>query len=157
MPKDLLCKKRVSDICEFITREPATISVDSSPHELLQKMVSDPKTRHVYIIDYDKRIIGSVRLNSIIEYLFPYESFKRDKYLYGGFNIFYKESIRDIMNENFRYVYYSTPLSDMAELMIGERVNELPVVDTELHIIGEINMLEVISYYLHLKEAPDGK
>ena len=43
-------------------------------------------------------------------------------------------------------------LSEMISIMLQETVNELPVVDDEMHVVGEVNMLEAIKQYLELRK-----
>jgi len=50
------------------------------------------------------------------------------------------------MNFNPNFVYPETKLSKMIEIMIKENVDELPVLDKEMKVIGEVNSLEIISY-----------
>jgi predicted transcriptional regulator len=69
---------------------------------------------------------------------------------------FTKEKIRDIMNEDFRYVTDDTSVSDMVQVMIGEEINELPVVDENRKVIGEVNMLEAVAYYVRLLRKGQG-
>jgi predicted transcriptional regulator len=36
----------------------------------------------------------------------------------------------------------------MAGILMQEKINELPVVDDDMHIVGQINIYEVIMVYL---------
>jgi len=56
--------------------------------------------------------------------------------------------VKDIMKTNPNYVYEDSLLSEMIAIMVREKVNELPVIDKDRKIIGEVNFLKVIAYYL---------
>ena len=58
------------------------------------------------------------------------------------------ENARDIMNSTPSFVYEETPVTEAVELMVAEQVNELPVVNSQRQVMGEINFLEIISAYL---------
>ncbi len=116
-------------------------------------MIEDPKTRHVYVVDKNKHIIGSIKLSDIREDMFPFSVFdtKVDITKQGLIN--YKKSLLacDIMSYNFEYVYEESKLPDVFRIMHEEGINELPVVNSQLEIIGEINFFEIILYYLKNK------
>lgn len=52
------------------------------------------------------------------------------------------------MDESPRFVRKSTSLRDMAGILMQEKINELPVVDDDMHIVGQINIYEVFMVYL---------
>ena len=155
MPENLLKNLHVKDIMNLRVSEPATAGPDDSIDFLLARIVEDPKTRHVYVVDDDERLIGSVRLNNIIEYLFPYTTLEEQDgrsaihflYIRGA------NRVKEIMNLYPVCVEKETPLIDMIRIMTKEKVNELPVVDHDKRIIGEVNVLEVIIGYLKTKKS----
>ena len=159
MPRKVLLKKYVRDIRNLIISTPSTISPDDTVDTLLAKIIDDPRSRHVFVVDENNVLVGSVRLNSIIGFLFP-DSFLKGKSskLFGGYSSFSEyflivnaEKVSDIMNKEPCFVYEDTTLGEMAKIMRNEQINELPVVDSEKHVIGKANMLEIISHYLKIK------
>lgn len=46
---------------------PGTISPDAVIADLLERMVADYRTRHVYLVDKDNLVIGQVNLYEIIK------------------------------------------------------------------------------------------
>lgn len=155
MPERKLSKVYVKDISDLIVKDPSTISPEASLDDLLAKVIENPVTRHVYVIDDNKVLIGSVRLNNIIEYLFPFTTIAAQKYRtlvsLDPFVRIEPKVIRDIMNGAPAFVFENTPLSEMVSIMMREKINELPVVNRKRQIIGEVNTLEIIDYYLKNK------
>ena len=54
----------------------------------------------------------------------------------------------DIMNANPSYVFEDSALGDLVRLMIDEAINEIPVLNRDKKVVGEANILEIITHYL---------
>ena len=63
------------------------------------------------------------------------------------------KKVRDIMNPDPCYVREDTPLPGTSRLPIRERTNELPVVDGEMRVIGQVNVHAPIRRHLELRAA----
>jgi CBS domain-containing protein len=135
---------RVGDIRHLLVEKPSVITPDQPISRLLNCILKDPRTRHVYVVDEAGRMVGSVRLNALVRYLFPYESLDTTESAGEVFRILSANCVGDIMSEDFHWVRDSTTLEDLVRIMSEDQVNELPVVDDRMRPIGEINMLEVI-------------
>ncbi|MCG8569514.1 MAG: CBS domain-containing protein [Spirochaetes bacterium] len=152
MSEEILRLKKVGDIKDFIVKSVSMITADKSIDQLLTKMTEDLRTRHVYVIDEKKRLIGSVRLNDVLEFLFPYTAIQpTESPLYKAKQAYEVSIVKDIMNPTPYYVYEDTYISDMVKIMEREKINELPVVNKNREVVGEIILLEVIEYYLKEK------
>ena len=64
----------VADISHLVVEDPSRIGPDANLHELLETMVADLRTRNVYVVDADQRLIGCVRMERIVEQLFPLQA-----------------------------------------------------------------------------------
>ncbi len=142
-----LGRLKIKDVMYLVVENPTIIKKENNMSELFKAMNSDLKTRHVYVIDNDNKLIGSVRMNSIVKYLFPMSAV-----LSAGMNTSsnvntFSTTVEDIMNKNPFSVKENDKLSSIATTMIKEQVNELPVVDDNMKIIGEINVYEIIEAY----------
>ena len=155
MPEEKLSKIKVKDIMHLIVKKSATISKDSSLDQLLSKILEDTTSRHVYVVNEGNKLIGSVRLNNILKFLFPAISLQEntDVFEIGSYMEYSNaQKVEDVMNTVCSYTFDDTMISDVIRIMIREKTNELPVVDKEFRVIGEINVLEIIMYYLKQKK-----
>ncbi|HHE37056.1 MAG TPA: CBS domain-containing protein [Candidatus Cloacimonetes bacterium] len=151
MPEDRLAKVKVRDIDQLIIENPSVIDENSSLIDLLREIIKDTRSRHVYVVNKKNKLIGSVRLNNTIQYMFPATSLlqERENLQISSFMLYSSaKTVKDIMTTNPSYVFEDTLLLEMIRIMIREKVNELPVVDKQHQVIGEVNFLEVIDYYL---------
>ena len=139
-------QKKVTDIWELIVKEPTIINADATVSDLFSKMVEDHKTRHVYVVDKNQQIVGSVRLNDLIEFMLCYLSGLSDE----SFNTFIakysQKKVSEIMLKQFVCLQKETGIQDMISTMLVNRVGELPVVDENRKIVGEANLLEFIKF-----------
>ena len=89
-------------------------------------------------------------MNDVVTYLFPFTSMlgNSDEFPLGGSLLFGGTKIEDIMNREPKFVYETSPLCEVAEKLLQERINELPVVDENKHIIGQVNVHEIVKGYL---------
>jgi len=136
----------VADIRElWVERPPAVFP--SCPVELvLAKIHEGPRTRHVYVVDADNLLLGSIRMSAVLGYFFPQTALGEGLRQGGGSDG--APAAADMMDDNPFYVEPHTQVSFMAKIMINERINELPVVDGDKRLIGQVNMYEVIAAYL---------
>ena len=70
----LLNAMTVDDVWELVVDNPSTIRPDALLAELLEKMVEDTRTRHVYVVDKQQRLLGVVRMTTVTGLLFPLQA-----------------------------------------------------------------------------------
>ena len=141
---------QVGDARNLLVENATVIAPDVSIEQFLAKTIEDPQTRHVDVLDEEGVLVGAVRMNTVVEYLFPFSALVAS----GGPAIaripsLGARTVRDIMNTKPHYIEESTPLSDMAKILMQEKINELPVVDEDRRVIGQGNVYEVIAAYLN--------
>ena len=153
MPEILLSDVLVKDVCRLIVKDASTVKPNSSIDEVLKKIIEDHKTRHVYVVDDSNKLLGSIKFSGVIEYMFPFSSYgqKIDLNKEGLLN--YKKSLiaNDIMNNNPTFAKEDDKMPYIVELMNDKNISELPVVDSENRVVGEINFLEIVTYYLSIE------
>jgi CBS-domain-containing membrane protein len=139
---------RVADLRHLLSVKPSVVTPDQPIRKLLQCFVKNRQTRHVYVVDSTGKMTGSVRLNDMVSYLFPDESADTAANIGEMLRILSADSVGDIVRKDFRWVCDSTPLDELVQIMSDEQLNELPVVDEKMQLLGEINMLEVIMAWI---------
>ncbi len=145
----------IRDVHRLIIENAATIGAERPLSELLEKIIADPRSRHVYVVDEKGILTGSVRLHAVVKQLFPLTTATSS----GEFRTleilatYDAKTVGDIMDESPVFVQEETTVNEAVQLMVAEGVNELPVVDTRGRVIGEVNFLEVIAAYLEAKRS----
>jgi CBS-domain-containing membrane protein len=139
---------RVADVRHPPVARPAVITPDQSIRRLLQLILEDPRTHHAYVVDRDGRMIGTIRLDALVRFLFPHESVDTSEGTGEMLRVLSADCAGDIMQEDFRWVKDSTTLEELVKIMIEDRVDELPVVDEQMRPVGEIGMIDVITAWI---------
>lgn len=152
MAEKILENVKVRDIRRLIIENPTTITPEKNMTELLEKIIQTPSTRHIYVIDNNNKLIGSIRLNEIVAYLFPYKVLAINNFHIQSISkSLYANTVEDIMNMKPDFVNDGTSITRLVDIMLRKKINELPVVDAKQCIIGEVNILEVVYAYLEKK------
>lgn len=158
MDKELLLgKKKVKDVQELLVKHPTVVRADDDLDSVCASVVSDPKTRHVYVVDDGNKLLGTIRMNKMVEYLFPYTALveQATKILKGKATGADDTHASDVMDDSLLFVKESTSLSEVAKIFMRQKINELPVVDDNMVITGQINFYEIILGYLNDKKGDD--
>lgn len=151
--RNLLDALRVGDVWELVVENPTTIGADATLARLLETMVEDVRTRHVYVVDGERRLLGVVRMTAVTKLLFPLQALgvrMSEPQLFHLVN-FGGRTVGDVMNKNPRTVRRDTKLQEMARILMEENITELPVIDAEKRLVGQVNMYEIIKAYLSVR------
>lgn len=153
--KEKLATTKVKDARNLLVKEPTTVKASASTTQILKSIISDTRTRHLYVVDDSKHLLGSILLNDVVKFLFPWAAaFDKYESVVLEFNkIFSAKTAEDIMRTDPLYVYETDSLEDAATIMMESKINELPVIDKKRVIIGQINMYEIIEAYLKIIQA----
>ncbi len=141
----------VRDLLPFSQTEPAVVTEDASLREVAQKMVEDPRTREVYVVDEEGRFVGVITLRRLARWAF---AFARE--LPGDastsptelLDFLSAETAGDLALRKPAYVRLDDPLETLLRVMFRYDVNEIPVVSPEGRIVGNLNMLEILGAWL---------
>ena len=145
-----LASLKVRDIEHLLVVEPAWVLESASVDAVMEKMIADLRTRWIYIVDQDRRLLGGVPMNALIEILFPLEAIiERPDSLYEAyFPRVSANTAGELMLAPIPSVSIDTPLEKLADLLLSNRINEVPVVDSNNVLTCEVNVSEVIKAYL---------
>jgi Mg/Co/Ni transporter MgtE len=152
MLEHTLHRHTVADIMALSGMQPSTVGIDQDMETLVKTLVANPHTEQVYVVDNRRRVAGSVRLQRVVEYLFPYETLWQCNELLGAFSQFYRESIADFMDEDIARVYEDTGLSKVVEIMARKKTNEVAVLNRPGRLVGAAHMHAIITLYLQKRE-----
>lgn len=134
----------VGDVFERIVKEPAVVHNDSSIREAIDKMIQNPMSRKVYVVDSDGKYMGTVTTETILR-LLGYRVGVRDSSSLSFIRFLrdaLKEDVERIMVRS-KTVTKDTKLSKAINIMFNEHLNDLPVVDAQGKLIGELISLEL--------------
>ncbi len=134
----------VADVYETMVKTPSRIKKDASIRDAIELMIQNTLSRKVYVVDDDGKYLGTVNSETVLR-LIGYRVGVRDS---GGWSFIrflrdaFKEDVGSIMVKG-RTISRDTPLVRATEIMVTDHLNDLPVVDEEGKLIGELVSLEL--------------
>lgn len=145
---------RVGDIRKSITQNPTIAYETDSLVKVAEKIVEDPKTRAVYVLNSQDELVGIIPVIELIQYIY-YEYIPTEYITYRfPLALSCEPKANDIMLPPV-YVKDDDPIKIAFRKMFKENLKELPVVDDNMHVIGDLNILELIVAWLEMnKHAP---
>jgi len=138
---------RVSDVLKDIggLMKPAVVSKDATLRDAVDAIIEDSKTRKVYVVDAEGKVVGTITLETLM---------RQGGYRLGvrtpGMTSFLrmlaeiaKDKVTEVMAKPVK-VYDDELLTNVTRLMVEHHLNDLPVVDRDGKIVGELNGLDIL-------------
>lgn len=146
MPKSM----KIKDIRMLVTPYPFFVYEDSSTDEISKVMIANPRVRTVYVVDRYLKLVGKVTLHTLIKQEFkdilPLSSIE----YFNALDFIGKNIAKDIMSKPV-YVTDEDTLKTAFVKMYKNNVYELPVVDRNRRLVGNIDMLELLTMLIEKK------
>jgi CBS domain-containing protein len=117
---------QVKDFLDTCGEEASTVRWGEPISKMIESLVEHPASRAVYVLDEDGRVRGR-GVSGSLQYL--------------------REAQKDRVEEMMRQAVTlkpSTPLSDALQKMEDFRMNNLPVVDEDGKLVGELSGLKIL-------------
>jgi len=146
----------VDDVFDKFVLRPSLVGMGATIAMVVDQMLANPLSRKVYVTDTEGRYMGTVSTETVLR-LMGYRLGIRE---YGGASFIrflkdtLKEKAEDIMVKG-RTVTRETKLSTALKVMIDDHLNDLPVVDGEGRLIGELVSMELFTAGKKVFEAKD--
>ena len=142
---------KVKNIRMMITQEASVVDEDASLIDVAEAIVEDPKTRAVYVLNKEKKLVGIIPVIELVQYLY-YENIPQEYVLYRFPMLLSSEPIaKDIMLPPV-WVKDDEDITSAFVKMFKNNLKELPVVDDEMHVIGDLNILELIKAWIEVNK-----
>ncbi len=149
---------RVDDIRNLISRNATTVLEDAGVFDIAKAMISDPTTRTVYVVDKNNKLKGLIPVIYFVKVIF--HEYVPDEYLYFKvmkpieFNMI--ESLESVTAADIMispiFVKPEESLKTAFQRMFSSSLKEIPVVDDNMKVIGDLNVLELIDAWLELNK-----
>jgi CBS domain-containing protein len=143
-------KIKIKDIRMLITPYPSCIFPSATADEIAKSFIANPMLKSVYVVDDKLHLLGVITLKTLIKDEFKkfipsqYESFL-------ALDFIGKKTAKDLMLPPI-YVYDDDILKTAFVKMYENDLNQLPVVDKDKKLIGNIDLLEMLTILIEKKE-----
>jgi len=136
---------KVKEVYHYLTKTAPVLKSGSSIKEVISLLLRDPFSRSVYIIDDNEFLVGiisTLQLMKLTHLLKGHKTMQKND-IYNAVKISNAKVAGDIMHPPV-YVYETDNVFDILDKMIQEDFQELPVVNKDKKVIGDLNCLEII-------------
>jgi len=145
---------KIKDVRMLITPNPGFVWKDASIAAVAKAMIANPDLKTVYVVDEELRLAGVVTLRTLIKYEFMDIAPRAFEY-FDAIEFIGKKSAGDIMVPA-SYVKDEDTLMTAFSRMYENDLAELAVVDDDMRLIGNIDMLELLTMLVEKKEQKAG-
>ncbi|UCE81074.1 MAG: CBS domain-containing protein [Methanobacteriota archaeon] len=138
---------RVSDVIEGTGKKtkPATVSIDARLRDAVVSIVEDSETRKVYVVDKDGILKGTITLETLLRYAGYTLGVRKVGVtsLLRWLAEINNDKVTDVMTKPVR-VLQNEMIVNVTRLMVENHLNDLPIVNDENKLVGELNGLDIL-------------
>lgn len=138
---------RIKELLPFSGTNPAVVAAHATLREVAGKMIEDLRTREVYVRDDKGHFIGVITLRRLARCVFSSEIPGRQSPT-SLLELVSAQTAKDLALRKPAYVHEDDTFERLLAVMFRYDINEIPVVNSEKTIVGNINMLEILSAWL---------
>ena len=138
---------RVADVLADTgkTTKASAVSKDATLREAVEAMVENSETRKVYVLDDDGKLVGTITLETLLRqagYRFGVRKIGVTSFLRMLAEIS-DEKVTDVMGKPVK-VLLDEMIVNVTRLMVENHLNDLPIVDSQNKLVGELNGLDIL-------------
>jgi CBS domain-containing protein len=140
-----LADLQVKDFLDSCGEEASTVRWGEPISKMIESLVEHPASRAVYVLDEDDKLLGMISFRDIIRQTNARLGV-RGRGVSGSLQ-YLREAHKDRVEEIMRQAVTlkpSTPLRDALQKMEDFRMNNLPVVDEDGKLVGELSGLKIL-------------
>jgi CBS domain-containing protein len=141
---------KIKDMRMLITPYPTFVHTSATADEVAKAFIANPMLKSVYVVDANLRLLGMITLKMLIKHEFKnlipsaVESFRALEFI--G-----KETAEDLMFLPV-YVHDDDTLKTAFVKMYEHSLDQLPVVDRKKKLLGNIDLVELLTILIEKKE-----
>lgn len=144
---------KVKDLLKFSTTQPTLIPAHTPLRDVARQLVLDPLTREVYVTDEQNRFIGVITLRRLARSVFAGHA-ERLASPVSLLELVSAQTADQLALKKPAFVLEEDTLARLLDVMFRYDVNEIPVVNRQKTVVGNLNMLEILQAWLDGKLQP---
>lgn len=135
----------VADVYHLMVQPASTVEEDAKLGDVVDAMIKHPLSRQVYVVDGEGKVLGAVDAETVLRLLGYRVGVQRNKGIsaFGFLRDTLKERAVDVMRE-VRPVTKDTKLTAALQIMLDDRMADLPVVDDQGRLVGELISMDML-------------
>ena len=145
----------IRDIRMLINPYPSFVFQSDTADYVAKTFISNPLHKSVYVVDKHLKLVGMITLRNLIKHEFKnlipeeFEGFRALEFIGNKIS-------KDLMAPPI-FVYDQDSLKSTFLKMYKNNLDQLPVVDKDKHLLGNIDLLELMTILIEQKERNANK
>jgi CBS domain-containing protein len=152
---DMFEKVKIKDMRLLVTPYSGFVDKRASLDDIAKMMIANPSLKSIYVLDDKLKLVGRVTLKKLIKHEFMNLLPSSFEY-FDALEFIGDKTAEEIMTAPF-YVKDDDTLKTAFVKMYENDLEELPVVDNDLHLIGNIDLIELLTILIEKKEQKANK
>ena len=135
----------VEDVHEIMIGKPAVVKEDDQLKDAVEALTKNLISRKVYVVDGEGKLKGVITIETLLKQV-GYRVGVRETGMISFFKFLsgiFKENVTEFMEKPVTVTNRDKVL-DALRLMVEHHLNDLPVIDDNDRIVGELNSLEIL-------------
>jgi CBS domain-containing protein len=135
---------RVEDIIEIVSK-PASVKEDAILKDAVEAITQESHSRKVYVVDSNGKLNGVITIETLLRQV-GYKVGVRETGVISFFKFvsgILKDNVMEF-TEKPATITKRYKVLDAMRMMVEHHLNDLPIIDEEDRLIGELNSLEIL-------------
>jgi CBS domain-containing protein len=128
-------------------REMPAISEQATVEEAIDRMVQFPHSRLLYVVDGQRRLIGTVSLGNLVRHFFSH-SHEPEVHPRSLLSMITTETVRDMMARRPVVATEAEDVESVLKKMVEKNLAEIAVVDEEERLIADVTMIDLLCFLI---------
>lgn len=146
---------QIKDARMLVTLIPVFVHKTASADEIAKILITNPQIRSTYVVDNKLKLVGKITLKKLIKHEFK-EYLPHKIVAFTELEFIGKKKAEDLMTPPV-YVKDDDTLKSAFEKMCENDLDELPVIDENHQLIGNLGLLELLTILVEKKEQKAGQ
>ena len=146
---------KIKDMRMLVSPYSGFVEKNASLDDIAKMMIGNPNLKSIYVIDDEQKLVGRVTLKILIKHEFIDHLPSSFDY-FDALEFIGNKSAEELMVKAF-FVKDNDTLKTAFIKMYENDLEELPVVDDNLHLIGNIDLIELLTILIERKERKTNK
>ena len=137
---------KVKNVYKTITKDPPIVDINTSIEDVVKFFVEHPISRSVYVCKEDNYLVGIISAYFTMKstLVLKCENVEKKVPIGDMIRLASARVAADIMISPPLYVEEDEYIGNALSIMVSERIFELPVLDKNGRVIGDLNFLEIM-------------
>ena len=145
----------IKDMRMLVNPYPIFVEKKTSTDDIAKMLIANPRLKSVYVLDDKSKLVGRVTLKKLIKHEFM-DLLPSSFEYFNALDFIGNKTAEDLMGSP-EYVKDDDTLKTAFVKMYENDLDELPVVDDKLCLIGVIDLLELLTILIEKKEKQAGR